>query len=232
MRQNKHKTTEDLLKLDIAALSKAVNLTLPRVGEWRWVWSNGHQAVIGYQTLPDVGVRLIYQQAGESFDYTVRTTATLCHYGGSRLWWICPNTRCGRRVRILYGGKYFLCRKCAGCDYYQSQTQKDMLARIDKEIRSIQRKLGAEGMHVEAPTPDRPKGMHFDTFVRLTERYWVLQECYGLAQLLDLARMAKSSVMPLGSDINGMAGHVNWLLKQDHPFGHDRKLWRSVAGYE
>ncbi len=40
-------------------------------------------------------------------------------FGRERLWFLCPG--CGRRVVILYGGKYFRCRLCLGLVYGSQQ---------------------------------------------------------------------------------------------------------------
>lgn len=53
--------------------------------------------------------------------YRVPLVYTLCPFGGRRWWFICPNTRCRRRNRVLYEcGDYFVCRKCTRL-LYESQ---------------------------------------------------------------------------------------------------------------
>lgn len=53
--------------------------------------------------------------------YYVRIVRTPCHLGGSRPWFICPATSCGRRVAILYGGGIFACRHCHQLAYASSR---------------------------------------------------------------------------------------------------------------
>lgn len=71
----------------------------------------------------------------EELDYPVRLTATPCHYGGKRWWFICPLVKngvaCNRRVLKLYlgGGKYFGCRHCYNLTH-QSCQEHD--ARVDR----------------------------------------------------------------------------------------------------
>lgn len=53
----------------------------------------------------------------EPLKYCAKLTATPCHYGGRRWWFVCPLSRdgeaCGKRVGTLYrAGKYFGCRHC------------------------------------------------------------------------------------------------------------------------
>src|SRR5687768_16736718 len=38
----------------------------------------------------------------QPMNYKVQMVSTPCRYGGKRWWFICPNTRCGRRNSILY----------------------------------------------------------------------------------------------------------------------------------
>lgn len=54
-------------------------------------------------------------------EYKTVLEKTQCRYGGFRWWFRCPNTKCNKRVRILYcHGDYFVCRKCSGL-WYDSQ---------------------------------------------------------------------------------------------------------------
>jgi len=75
----------------------------------------------------------------ENLDYPVRLTATPCHYGGKRWWFICPLIRngwaCNRRVLKLYlgGGKYFGCRHCYNLTYTSCQEHD---ARVDRLARN------------------------------------------------------------------------------------------------
>jgi Zn-finger protein len=52
----------------------------------------------------------------------IETTSTPCHFGGKRLWFICPF--CKRRVGTLYkppAKDELLCRKCHGLGYSRSR---------------------------------------------------------------------------------------------------------------
>ena len=61
---------------------------------------------------------------------------TPCHYGGERLWFLCP--RCNRRVGVLCAyDVHFLCRHC-----YQLPYSSQQESRIDRII-SQKHKLGA-----------------------------------------------------------------------------------------
>jgi hypothetical protein len=92
---------------------------------------------------------------------------TPCNFGGERPWFVCPGVRCGRRVAILYGpGKYFLCRHCYDLRYdSQREDKKDRALRRAQKIRQ---RLGGSA-NMTQPFPEKPKGMHHDTYMRL---YW------------------------------------------------------------
>ena len=76
---------DELLRLDLAAFAKSVDLTSLCWGSWRWTYSSGREASISYQVQPGVGVRLMYtNNKTDSLDYLVRITSTRCNFGGRR----------------------------------------------------------------------------------------------------------------------------------------------------
>jgi len=105
----------------------------------------------------------------EDVEETVGLSWTPCNFGGERPWFICPGVvngeRCGRRVAILYGlGKYFLCRHCYDLRYESQREDKGQ--RALRRAQKIRQQLGGSANMME-PFPDRPKGMHHDTYMRL-----------------------------------------------------------------
>jgi len=134
-----------------------------------WQWSvNGQRSDdirirVGHQH-----VDLIYRQRIRGGDWRdveerVRLTYTNCHYGGSRVWFVCPS--CGRRVAKLFSQvPYFICRKCCGLPYQsQGETRSD---RAMRKARKIRQKLGAS-MNLLEPIWEKPKGMHTKTYQHL-----------------------------------------------------------------
>ena len=110
---------------------------------------------------------------------------TACNFGGERPWFVCPGATCGRRVAVLYGpGKYFLCGHCYELRYEsQREDKKDRALRRAQKIRM---RLGGSANMLE-PFPERPKGMHHDTYMRL---FWEHDEAHrehlaGLQAWLD-----------------------------------------------
>jgi hypothetical protein len=103
----------------------------------------------------------------EDLEESVPLEWTPCNFGGERPWFVFPGVvngvRCSRRVAILYGpGKYFLCWYCYDLRYEsQREDKKDRALRRAQKIR--QRLSGSANM-LEL-FPERPKGMHHDTYV-------------------------------------------------------------------
>lgn len=166
-RWNKKNTTTDCLAFDMANFAKSVDLTTARVGSWLWTFTSGRQSSVSYTVVPDQGVRLSYTANGQDYSYLVRLATTTPHYGGVRYWWLCPH--CGRRVRILYSGGRFLCRRCHNLTYETAQSG-DLLTTIDNRLYLIRRKLHGKWNLLDGPG-DKPKGMHWDTYGRLAREY-------------------------------------------------------------
>ncbi len=90
---------------------------------------------------------------------------TPCNFGGERPWFLCPGADCSRRVAVLYGpGRYFLCRHCYALSY--ESRREDKASRALRRARKIRERLGG-GANMLEPFPEKPKGMHHDTYMRL-----------------------------------------------------------------
>ena len=107
---------------------------------------------------------------------------TACNFGGERLWFVCPGAGCGRRVAVLYRiGRYFLCRCCYDL-VYESQRENGM-HRALRRAQAIRERLGGS-TNMTKPLPERPKGMHHET-------YWRLREEYDEAEMAQLVGIRK-----------------------------------------
>jgi hypothetical protein len=88
-------------------------------------------------------------------------------------------------VAKLYGpGKYFLCRHCYDLRY-ESQ-REDKKTRALRKAQKIRTRLGGSANMLE-PFPEKPKGMHLDTYIRL---WWKHNEAHreelaGMREWLD-----------------------------------------------
>jgi hypothetical protein len=95
---------------------------------------------------------------------------TECYYGGHRPWFLCP--KCGRRVAILYGGKYFHCRICLNLAYPSENESKT--SRLLRKANKIKRRLNGEP-GIQNIIMFKPKGMHQKTFDRLVREAYRLE---------------------------------------------------------
>lgn len=182
----------ELLMLDMRDFNQRVGVTGYAMGLWSWTTGRGRESSIGYQVKPNEGVRLYYTLGKtEQLDYLARVTTTRCNLGGVRYWWVCP--RCGRRCRVLYCNRLFVCRQCNPGAYYETQKSKDPLTRIDNELTSIRRRLKAKKtLATTDRLPDKPRRMHLRTYMRLGDRYHHLQLCRTLSIGIDIARMGET----------------------------------------
>jgi hypothetical protein len=110
---------------------------------------------------------------------------TTCNFGGERPWFVCPGAACGRRAAVLYGpGRYFLCRGCYDL-VYESQRENGM-TRAFRRAQAIRERLGGSA-NMTKPFPEKPKGMHWETYERL---WWEhheaeMEQLAGMRVLLD-----------------------------------------------
>jgi hypothetical protein len=124
-------------------------------------------------------IRLSYTMTppgGEAreLSYRVPLEYTEPNFGGVRPWFRCP--KCGDRVGKLYlpprGGR-FLCRECHDLGYQSSRSSGNELERAEQRYRKAFAKADAENRRPHpnnAPYfPERPKGMHHDTFEDLAD---------------------------------------------------------------
>jgi hypothetical protein len=184
-RHDSKSTTDESLPLDVRKLHRHGCLRHGTYSSWRW-WSGPDTpearacgasigclvraaggAAAGGEADSDLTATLLYAHRGEPVRWSVKVLWTPCNYGGRRPWWQCPS--CARRVAVLYAaGRYFACRHCYGlCHASQKENAGDRALRAAWKIR---RRLGQEeGGHMEPP-PDKPKGMHWETYSRLVTR--------------------------------------------------------------
>ena len=115
--------------------------------------------------------------------YPVRIVRTSCNLGGWRAWFICPAVGCGRRVAILYGGGIFACRHCYRLAY--ASQREGANDRALRRADTIRRRLGWKPGILNG-LGDKPKGMHWRTFERLTSDHEAFAE-RSLAGMMQLA---------------------------------------------
>ncbi len=184
-------TTSDYRSIDVRRWHRDGLLTPHQSFGRRWSRDGETLASIRVRTESD-RVILTYRHRSGGDDwkdesYPVRLDWTVCTYGGSRPWFLCPATGCGRRVAKLYlgGSGVFACRHCYRLAYdCQRETDDDRAVRRAETIRL---RLGWEPGIVNFPG-GRPKGMHRRTFERLKAHHdaFVSTSVAGMAARLKL----------------------------------------------
>lgn len=129
----------------------------------------------------------------ESVSYAVLLDWTACNFGGERPWFVCPGVvnghACRRRAAKLYlNHGYFLCRHCHDLTY-ETRNVGRKYADLRK-CQKIRQRLGGSANMME-PFPPRPKGMHFDTYMRLWWEHYSAERRYTGVMLADLEKMER-----------------------------------------
>jgi hypothetical protein len=127
----------------------------------------------------------------------VPITWTTCRLGGRRPWFICSvysgGRYCGRRVALLYGaGELFACRRCYGLAY--ASQHEALHHRGLGKAPKIRMRLGGSPSMLEG-FPDKPKGMHWETYDRLRRAHDIAEarSMAGIMQFVDrLQRRARA----------------------------------------
>lgn len=93
----------------------------------------------------------------------IRLARTSCHFGNSRLWFVCPGCRQRRRV-LFFVWDRFACRKCHGLAHRTQQKgrRRRMLLKADRILNRL-------GSGIGMAYPPKPKGMRLRTYERLRQ---------------------------------------------------------------
>ena len=167
-RSNAKVTTESQRRVDIRYMRSRGMLQSGNAGILSWIWNGRQNGSVRYRVERErLTLEYRYRLPGgewEEVEEVIGLDRTACNFGGERIWMLCP--LCHRRVLLLYGaGKYFLCRHCHHLTYAtQQEREKDRLLRKSREIRQ---RLGGDA-NLLRRMPQKPKGMHWETYNRLS----------------------------------------------------------------
>ncbi len=183
-------TTDDYRSIDVRRWKRVGLLTPHQSFAWQWSRSGEVVASICVRTEPGRVILTYRHRSGaedwEDESYPVYLDWTTCHLGGQRPWFLCPAQGCCHRVAILYqGGGIFACRHCYELAYpSQRETYDDRATRQADRIRD---KLEWEPGTLNG-NGWKPKGMHWNTFERLTAKHdaFVQISLAGIATKLNL----------------------------------------------
>jgi hypothetical protein len=182
-------TCEGCKSIDVRRWHREGRLHAGQQFSWSWTCGGEPSGNISVRSEPDAMV-LMYRSRRwvatewKSIEQRVPITWTECHLGGRRPWFVCSVYRdgryCGRRVAVLYGaGELFACRRCCGLTY--ASRQESPRDRSISQARKVRMRLGG-GPSLFDPFPDKPKGMHWRTYLRLRARAQAA-EAFSLASL-------------------------------------------------
>jgi hypothetical protein len=167
-RRDKRNHVKSRLYIDIRVL-KQKGMLFPG-SSCQLMWKTEHDD--GYTTLDCKAKRdrlvIDYKYDGitgdqETFQNVIDFDFTPCHFGGRRIWFLCPI--CRKRIAVVYISQVgFSCRHCCDLVYLsQSQNKED---RMMLKAKMIHFRLGGTG-DITCPFPPKPKGMHWRTYWRL-----------------------------------------------------------------
>jgi len=173
--QNGKPTTNNHLALDIRKWQREGLIVDGK--SFHWYWSRYEENPSSINVRVEAGyVRLKYryrknQLEWKNTEYLVYFNRTICNFGGTRIWFLCPTTGCGRRVAILYQNEGFACRRCHLLAY---QSQREQIGhRAIRIAERIRKRLGWEP-GVLSGDESKPKGMHKKTFEKLIRKHETL----------------------------------------------------------
>lgn len=113
-------TVEDCSILDIFRLVQKGTIAWD-ISNCGTLAASGRGGLLSF-SLVENKLRLQYKRTGHNMDYCISLTRTYPHFGGYRLWFLCPH--CQSRAGKLYlapGHRYYLCRKCADVTYQSTR---------------------------------------------------------------------------------------------------------------
>jgi hypothetical protein len=152
-------TAESKIAISIGYLKKQGLLQAGRRGSLSWSFDGVPSASVGYWVKAD-GLQLDYsyhdstQAEATNMTLLLKFTYTSCHYGGQRVWLVCPE--CQKRVGMVYCvEKYFRCRRCCGLNYHSQHLNYYDRQRLN--LQAIRKKLGNDALSENFP--DKPKGI-------------------------------------------------------------------------
>jgi hypothetical protein len=163
---------ETSLYIDVRRWHREGKLIEGEAFECSWTRDGKPCGSIRAQAGEDSVVLMFRSLQGEgwtSIQQRVPITWTTCHLGGRRPWFLCDvytnGQHCRRRVAVIYSnGGLFACRACHGLPY--ASQREPLRHRGLAKARKIRARLGGSANMFDA-FPERPRGMHTQTYLRL-----------------------------------------------------------------
>jgi hypothetical protein len=126
-----------------------------------YVRTESHCVILHYSSVS-------HDESLSNVEQRVAIVWTPCHFGGQRPFFLCSfdakGAQCGRQVSKLYGGgRLFACRHCYRLAY--ASQRETVSQRGRRKAQKIRMRLGGSPSMID-DFPDRPRGMHEQTFER------------------------------------------------------------------
>lgn len=172
--------TDEMRSIDVRRLQREGALKPGAISNVSWTLRGGSTASIGVAAKSD-HVRFIYRNSErggpwKDVDCRVELDRTPMHFGGEQTWWRCPC--CHRRVALLYVGRAMACRHCWNLAYRVEQETDEN--RAFRRVHRIRSRLGWSP-NILNGAGDKPKGMHWRTFLRLRAEHDAhVQQVFGM----------------------------------------------------
>lgn len=137
--------------------------------------------------------------------YEVPLEYTNCNFGGERPWFRCPGKGCGKRVGKLYcppQDRLYLCRHCHDLGYRSSRNSGNEMIQAELRYRRAYAKIDEQGRRPHPNSwdrpfiPDRPKGMHRETYDELVDDLRRVYREWDEAGLEQLRQISASMPRP------------------------------------
>lgn len=200
-----HLRTDQLPSIDVRKLLTVMNKAQCKAIDLKW----------GSSSAPSLQVRLVFADGAmvmtlqrphaPSITKWLNLDQTDCHFGGMRLWWVCPIRGCEARVALLYvRGAVVGCRRCLSLRY-RSQSESPS-ARAFRALERTRRSLGWQPGALNGEGP-RPTGMHRDRFSEVCRRY-----ASQLERVLDHIGRRLDCTERLGLELRNVTGAVTGQL--------------------
>ena len=180
-------TVEGYRSIDVLEWHRLGYLQSARGFSWAWIRDGERAASINVETQRH-SVTLKYRSRSYGEDWSdveqrVAIEWTPCWFGGERPWFVCSvaanGVYCGRRVTKLYGaGRLFACRHCYRLAY--ASQQESAHRRGLGKSQKIRMRLGGSPNMLEE-FPDKPKGMHWQTYERWRRVHNVADERWTMS---------------------------------------------------
>jgi hypothetical protein len=165
----KKRRVESCIALDVNELRRAGALVPGTCGTLSWQCDSGAGASLTFRAEAGTFI-LSYFEHGVMIEQRIALAHSPATSGGTRVYFVCPDSDCGRRVSKLYLARGALrCRHCQGLAYECQSEDRQRRARRRADKRRA--RLGSHRWRPGAlPIITRPKGMWAKTFARLQER--------------------------------------------------------------